>query len=680
MSITDFFRGKVLLLTGATAFLGQPMIAKILTSLPDVQKIYLLIRSRVDSNGKVTTAQERFEKELITSDVFGALRRLHGAQFETWVKEKVTAVEGELTDERLGFSDADYQRLQNEVDVFISIAGLVDFDPPFDASLKGNALAAKHVVTFAKGCSDAVFLHVSTAYVCGDKPGRVPEELYPPYEQFAQQHNEKTGSAIPPTLSEEIDYLLALSQSIRDEAETPAQTAHFQQIAQKQLKENRRGSRNNLEALTEKAKTEWLEAQLVEAGLQHARLRGWNDTYTYMKFLAEQVVMELRGDLRTAIVRPSIIESSVAEPHPGWLGKYRMSEPLIVGFSKGRIPDFPADPDIILDIIPVDFVVNAMLAAAEAIAKRGGIEVYHIATGTQNPLYFRGIVDATYGYFTENPMMENGKPIPVPVWQFPSLELFEKKVGGKMRMLDRTIKALALLPMKSAKRQRRKLVLRQSAIKALLNYIRIYTPYTRTNFEFETEKMQGLYEGLSPEEQQHFSFDVSQIHWKQYFQEIHIPGIKRHVLKIEDSTADTQNEASDSSKSGKTTSQEEGDESPSPAPNPIDSISPRTIVDLIEIQAKRIPDKIALQMVNDGEWERYTYAETYSRSRRVAFQLWKAVYVKRTESFWSRKTNLNGASLTLPHRKLVVRLSLLMHRPLHRKYYPLLSSLLRKQS
>ena len=624
MSITDFFRGKVLLLTGATAFLGQPMIAKILTSLPDVQKIYLLIRSRVDSNGKVTTAQERFEKELITSDVFGALRRLHGAQFETWVKEKVTAVEGELTDERLGFSDADYQRLQNEVDVFISIAGLVDFDPPFDASLKGNALAAKHVVTFAKGCSDAVFLHVSTAYVCGDKPGRVPEELYPPYEQFAQQHNEKTGSAIPPTLSEEIDYLLALSQSIRDEAETPAQIAHFQQIAQKQLKENRRGSRNNLEALTEKAKTEWLEAQLVEAGLQHARLRGWNDTYTYMKFLAEQVVMELRGDLRTAIVRPSIIESSVAEPHPGWLGKYRMSEPLIVGFSKGRIPDFPADPDIILDIIPVDFVVNAMLAAAEAIAKRGGIEVYHIATGTQNPLYFRGIVDATYGYFTENPMMENGKPIPVPVWQFPSLELFEKKVDGKMRMLDRAIKALALLPMKSAKRQRRKLVLRQSAIKALLNYIRIYAPYTRTNFEFETEKMQGLYEGLSPEEQQHFSFDVSQIHWKQYFQEIHIPGIKRHVLKIEDSTSDTQNEASDSSKSGKTTSQEEGDESPSLAPNPIDSISPRTIVDLIEIQAKRIPDKIALQMVNDGEWERYTYAETYSRSRRVAFQLWKS--------------------------------------------------------
>ncbi len=615
MSISDFFHGKVLLITGGTAFLGQPMVAKILTSLPEVKKIYLLIRSRVESNGKVTSAQERFDKELITSDVFDALREVHGENFEAWVKEKIEPVEGELTDARLGFNDDDYHRLQNEVDIFINIAGLVQFDPPFDASLKGNAFAAKHVVTFAKGCSNAVFLHVSTAYVCGDNPGKVSEELHLPYEQFAQQHNEKSETKIPSTLSDEIDYLLTLNQSIRDEAETPEQTTHFQEIAQQQLKADKRVKRKNIDTLVEEAKTDWLEARLVEAGLKHARARGWNDTYTYMKFLAEQVIMELRGDLPTAIVRPSIIESSFAEPHPGWLGKYRMSEPLIVGFAKGRLPDFPADPDIILDIIPVDFVVNAMLAAAEAIGKNGGIEVYHVATGTQNPLFFRGIVDATYEYFIENPMMENGKPIPVPVWTFPSLEIFRKKLDSKMRLLDRIIKTLTLIPLKSAKRQRRRLFVKQSGIKAALHYIQIYAPYTRTNFEFETNKLQTLYENLSVKERQNFNFDVSQINWKQYFQEIHIPGIKRHVLKLEDET-------SDSSKEQKTPSQEDVDELPAPAPNPIDNISPRTIVDLIEIQAKRIPNKIALQMVNDAEWERYTYAETYTYSRQVAFQLW----------------------------------------------------------
>ncbi len=652
MSIVNFFRGKVLLITGGTAFLGQPMVAKILTSLPDVGKIYLLIRGRTDSTGKRTSAQERLDNELLTSDVFAVLRRTHGDKFDDWARQKITAVEGELTDEHLGFSNELYQQLQNEVQIFINIAGLVQFDPPFDESLRGNALAAKHVVTFAKGCQNAVFLHVSTAYVCGDNPGPVPETLHLPYERYAQQHLEKTGNAIPQTLTEEIDALLARSDTIRAEANTPERLAQFEQQAQ----QNTQGSRKRTDAVIKKAQTDWLEARLVEAGLSHARSRGWNDTYTYMKFLAEQMIMELRGELPTAIIRPSIIESSFAEPVAGWLGKFRMSEPLIVGFAKGRLPDFPADPDIILDIIPVDFVVNAILAAAEATARHGDIEVYHVATGTQNPLYFRGIVDATYDYFVKYPMLDadknGGKPIQVPVWQYPSLEEFQRKLDGRMRLLDLAIQALARLPLRSAKRRRRKLVLKQSNIKALLHYIRIYAPYTRTNFEFETRKMQALYETLSPAEQQRFNFDVSQIHWKQYFHEIHIPGIKRHVLKLEESEsssateskqsmADSEDEAEASTgrkaESGAITSPLKGD-----AENPIDCISPKTIVDLVKMQAQRIPDKTALEMLKDGKWEQYTYAETYTCSRHIAFQLWesglrkgdRAVLVSENQPAW----------------------------------------------
>ena len=615
MSITDFFRGKVLLITGGTAFLGQPMVAKILTALPDIQKIYLLIRRRTDTTGKHTSAQERLENELLTSDVFASLRRLHGENFDAWAQQKLTAVEGDLTDEHLGFSDTEYQRLQDEVQVFINIAGLVDFDPPFDDSLWGNALAAKHVVNFARGCQDAVFLHISTAYVCGDNPGRVLEELPPPYEDYAIQHREKTGMAIPETLSEEIEGLLSRSAAIRAETESPENLANLQQEAEAQIK----GTRKGLEAQIEELKAEWLEERLVEEGLKHARSRGWNDTYTYMKFLAEQMVMELRGELPTAIVRPSIIESSFDEPEPGWLGGFRMCEPLIVGFGKGRLPDFPADPDIILDIIPVDFVVNAILAAAEATARRGGIEVYHIATGTQNPLYFRGIFEATYEYFMEYPMIEDGKPVTVPIWKYPSLEEFQQKLDNRMRLVDLAVLTLGKLPIRAAKRKRRQLVLKQSGIKALLHYIRIYAPYTRTNFEFETEKTQGLYDALSPTEQQRFNFDVSRIHWKQYFQDIHIPGIKRHVLKIEDNTAND-TEAAASAKQEKASSQDESEES---ATVP-EWIVPKTIVDLIKIQASRIPDRIALQMANESEWEEYTYAETYTLSRHVAWQLWES--------------------------------------------------------
>ena len=53
-------------------------------------------------------------------------------------------------------------------------------------------------------------------------------------------------------------------------------------------------------------------------------------------------------------------------------------------------------------------------------------------------------------------------------------------------------------------------------------------------------------------------------------------------------------------------------------------IAPKTIVDLIKTQASRIPDKVALQMANEGEWEQFTYAETYALSRQIAWQLWQS--------------------------------------------------------
>ena len=57
---------------------------------------------------------------------------------------------------------------------------------------------------------------------------------------------------------------------------------------------------------------------------------------------------------------------------------------------------------------------------------------------------------------------------------------------------------------------------------------------------------------------------------------------------------------------------------------PPERIAPKTIVDLIKTQASRIPDRVALQMANEGEWEQYTYAETYVLSRQVAWQLWQS--------------------------------------------------------
>ena len=100
IKISEFFQNKTVLITGATGFVGQPLVAKILTSTPTVKKIYLVIRDGVASNGSIKTAQERLETEFFNSSVFAQLRQIHGNDFGNWIGQKVVAVSGNLSQKK----------------------------------------------------------------------------------------------------------------------------------------------------------------------------------------------------------------------------------------------------------------------------------------------------------------------------------------------------------------------------------------------------------------------------------------------------------------------------------------------------------------------------------------------------------------------------------------------------
>ena len=143
-----------------------------------------------------------------------------------------------------------------------------------------------------------------------------------------------------------------------------------------------------------------------------ARQRGWNDTYTYTKAMGEQMVLQVRGAMPTVIVRPSVIESSLSEPIPGWLDGLRMADPLIAAIGKGRLRALPMKPDVHLDLVPVDMVVNALLASIPHAAREGGVHVYQVATGSRNPITLGELYDLIYRYFIRNPMLDKaGNPI-----------------------------------------------------------------------------------------------------------------------------------------------------------------------------------------------------------------------------------------------------------------------------
>ena len=48
---------------------------------------------------------------------------------------------------------------------------------------------------------------------------------------------------------------------------------------------------------------------------------------------------------------------------------------------------------------------------------------------------------------------------------------------------------------------------------------------------FDTSNAQELHENLSPKEKELFGFNINDIDWETYIKQIHIPGLRKHVLK-----------------------------------------------------------------------------------------------------------------------------------------------------
>jgi nucleoside-diphosphate-sugar epimerase len=534
-NITDFLREKTLFVTGTTGFVGKGVIVQILRHAPDVRRIYLPTRPRTLSSGTVVSVEERFRKEVVDSSVFDGLREKWGDAFEDRIQAKLHAVEWKgLTYANLGMDPAVISKLQDEVEVVISSAATVVFDEPIDLALEQNTLGAGRVLDFAKGCRDAVFVHLSTAYVNGQMTGSIPERAFEPNETIAKRMSD--GRAPRYDLDEEIEAIQALGRSVRQDAESSERRAVFERVLELQNR-GKRVTEHRLAHQLDALKQRWIWKQLVEEGFLRGQRHGWHDSYTMTKAMGEQLIVRERGDLPTAIVRPSIIESSLRDPEPGWLDGLKVADPLIAHFSKGRLSDFPADPNVVLDVIPVDVVANATLSILPHLHEEKEVKIYHVATGSRNPIRLGVMFDYVYEYYRDNPEVDReGRAISVRRWRFPSQGAFRRGLKVRYQLplaFGRWV--LKHLPASHrTSRWSRRLTRIEATIERVLSLSQIYGPYTTLNCLFETGNIQHIYDELGDDDKDRFNTDVSRIDWREYIQEIHIPGLRRHVLKYGD--------------------------------------------------------------------------------------------------------------------------------------------------
>ncbi|HEX6380046.1 MAG TPA: HAD-IB family phosphatase [Acidimicrobiia bacterium] len=508
--IADELAGRRIAVTGATGFLGTALVERLLRSVPECE-VLPLVRP-----GRRAGAAERVRRDILRNDAFDRLRREWGDDFDATIARRLRPLGGDVSVDGLGLNDADRAALA-EVDVVIHSAAAVSFDSPLDAAVAVNLLGPTRVAQALTAVgSSAHLIAVSTAYVAGNRRGDAPEAL------------------LTDTLfSTDVDWRAEVAGANRARADADAESRRPEM-----LRRFMKGARAELGAAgtpllasrAERLREQWVDDRLVELGRVRAAALGWPDAYAYTKALGERALAESRGEVPVSIVRPSIIESAVADPYPGWIRGFRMAEPVIISYARGLLKEFPGLPEGIVDVIPVDFVVAAALAVAASGAPEEPV-VYQAVTGRRNPLKYRTLVDLVQDWFSARPLYDDaGQPIVVPNWSFPGRGKVRRQLDRAVKGITAAEKAVGHLPIRGAKADfAATLEERRTQAERALGYVELYGAYVETEARFDDQQLAALWDTLPDADRAAFCFDPRTIDWATYVSDVHLPSIVHHA-------------------------------------------------------------------------------------------------------------------------------------------------------
>ena len=165
--LRDLLAGKKIVMTGVTGFIGEQLLWKILTELPETIPSVLVWRKGSAS------ARDRMIA-VVKKPIFTDVREAAGGAAEL-LDSRLEIIEGDLPN---------VPQLPADLDIVVHCAGDVSFDPPIDQAFATNVIGTKalldrmhEAVTDDHGLRRKVphYVHISTAYTAGRRRGAIPE-------------------------------------------------------------------------------------------------------------------------------------------------------------------------------------------------------------------------------------------------------------------------------------------------------------------------------------------------------------------------------------------------------------------------------------------------------------------------------------------------------------------------
>ena len=503
--LREALAGRRVLVTGVTGFIGEALLRTLLVEVPQARPV-VLVRPKAGQ-----PAADRVARVLRRRTFAPAVEAAGGAE---QLLARVEVVEGDLSD---------VPALPRDLDVVVHCAGEVGFAPPVQEAFAANVVGTQHLLQRVleagapgpeRGERGPVhYVHVSTAYVGGRRRGPVPEA---PVEHAVDWRTE-------------LDAAVRLAERLEQDSRTPEVLARLN--AQAQAVHGRAGPLT-VAADAERRRCEWVLDAQREAGRQRGHSLGWTDVYTFTKALGERVVEELGAPLPVSVVRPSIVESALVHPHPGWIEGFKMAEPLIMAYGRGELPEVPAAPDATIDVVPVDHVVNALVAVCASPPEPGSPQYFHVSSGARNPLVIRRLYELVREHFLAHPFDTGEDAGPLPTWEFPGAAPVERRLALGEAVHATAERALTYVPRSErVRRWSRDLDRLGTRLGTLRQYSDLYQPYTQSELHFVDDATLALHQGLDPQDVPALGFDTAVVDWDHYIRDVHVPSVTAPVRK-----------------------------------------------------------------------------------------------------------------------------------------------------
>ncbi|XP_070153640.1 putative fatty acyl-CoA reductase CG5065 [Polyergus mexicanus] len=453
-SIATFFAERMILVTGATGFLGKALLEKLLRSYLHVATIFVLIRPK----GKLSI-EERL-RQLLENPIFDKIRSESPGALN-----KIFPVKGDLRMPKIGLQPEDKNMLIQQVNIVFHCAATVRFDEPLKNAVNLNIKGTDRMLDLCKRMTNLIsVIHVSTAYSNADRR-EIDELIY-------------TTEIKPETI-------IDICESLDDET----------------------------------------------IGIIEKKLLGNHpNTYTLTKGLAEQIVLSKGSGLPIAIVRPSIVCAAYQEPFPGWVDNVYGITGLMMEVGRGTIRSIVCNANLIVDVIPVDFVVDTLICASwySATQHTNTIRIYNCTSSALHPITWR-----KFGHLTRKHAIES--PSKYVMW-YPDFTFRTNKFIHAIVVIMLHFLPAFIIDLVSRFRGYKPKMLKMS--KRFDRYAKTGEFFAINEWKFRADNMMKLVKFVRASGHHNsFNVDIRSLDWDMYLHQ-YVLGIRKYILKDNPDTLD----------------------------------------------------------------------------------------------------------------------------------------------